>query len=100
VLLRLPYLALTNMFTVLRLLTDERHRQGQPPLIGFLGQHVTVLRALTAVAVLLVIAALTTGNVRPLDRSRPEGGDMRRSLCQHRQMICRGDICPDYGLAE
>ena len=42
---------------------------GGPPLIGFLGQQLTVLRALTAVAVLLGIAALITGNVRPLDRS-------------------------------
>jgi predicted MFS family arabinose efflux permease len=39
---------------------------GGPPLIGFLGQHFTVLRALTAVAVLLALAALITGNVRPL----------------------------------
>jgi predicted MFS family arabinose efflux permease len=37
-----------------------------PPLIGFLGQRFTVLRALTAVAVLLALAALITGNVRPL----------------------------------
>jgi predicted MFS family arabinose efflux permease len=36
-----------------------------PPLIGFLGQHITVLRALTAVAVLLGVAALLAGNVRP-----------------------------------
>jgi predicted MFS family arabinose efflux permease len=37
---------------------------GGPPLIGFLGQHFTVLRALTAVAALLALAALITGNVR------------------------------------
>jgi predicted MFS family arabinose efflux permease len=36
-----------------------------PPLIGFLGQQFTVLRALTAVAVLLAVAALVAGNVRP-----------------------------------
>ncbi|MDT4918319.1 MAG: hypothetical protein QOH89_3019 [Pseudonocardiales bacterium] len=36
-----------------------------PPLIGFLGQHITVLRALTVVAVLLGIAALIAGNLRP-----------------------------------
>jgi predicted MFS family arabinose efflux permease len=42
---------------------------GGPPLIGFLGQQFTVLRALTAVAALLALAALITGNVRPLDRS-------------------------------
>jgi cyanate permease len=34
-----------------------------PPLIGFLGQQFTVLRALTAVAVLLAVAALLAGNV-------------------------------------
>ncbi len=38
---------------------------GGPPLVGFLGQHFTVLKALTAVAVLLALAALITGNVRP-----------------------------------
>jgi predicted MFS family arabinose efflux permease len=42
---------------------------GGPPLIGFLGQQFTVLRALTAVAALLALAALITGNVKPLDRS-------------------------------
>jgi predicted MFS family arabinose efflux permease len=42
---------------------------GGPPLIGFLGQQFTVLRALTAVAALLALAALITGNVRPLRRS-------------------------------
>jgi predicted MFS family arabinose efflux permease len=39
---------------------------GGPPLIGFLGQQFTVLRALTAVAALLALAALITGNIRPL----------------------------------
>jgi predicted MFS family arabinose efflux permease len=39
---------------------------GGPPLIGLLGQQFTVLRALTAVAVLLALAALITGNIRPL----------------------------------
>jgi hypothetical protein len=37
-----------------------------PPLIGFLGQSFTVLRALLAVAVLLGVAALLAANVRPL----------------------------------
>ena len=37
---------------------------GGPPLIGFLGQQFTVLRALTAVAALLALAALITGNIR------------------------------------
>ena len=40
-----------------------------PPLIGFLGHHITVLRALTAGAVLLGVAALLAGNVRPPQRS-------------------------------
>ena len=39
---------------------------GGPPLIGFLGEHVGVLRALTAVAVLLAMAAAIAGTVRPL----------------------------------
>jgi NADH:ubiquinone oxidoreductase subunit 2 (subunit N) len=37
---------------------------GGPPLIGFLGQRFSVLHALTAVAVLLALAALITGSVR------------------------------------
>jgi MFS family permease len=36
-----------------------------PPSVGFLGDHVTVLRAVTAVAVLLGIAALITAVVSP-----------------------------------
>jgi predicted MFS family arabinose efflux permease len=43
---------------------------GGPPLIGFLGQHYTVLRAFTAVAVMLAVAALSTTTVRPLDSPR------------------------------
>lgn len=39
-----------------------------PPLIGFLGQQFSVLRALTAVAVLLGVAALITGSVREPER--------------------------------
>lgn len=42
-----------------------------PPLVGFLGDHATVLRAVTAVAALLALAALVAGNVRPPAR----GGD-------------------------
>jgi fucose permease len=38
---------------------------GGPPLIGLLGQHVTVLRALLVVAVLLAIATAIAGSVRP-----------------------------------
>jgi fucose permease len=37
-----------------------------PPLIGFLGESVTVLKALTSVAVLLALAALIAGALKPL----------------------------------
>jgi fucose permease len=36
-----------------------------PPLIGFLGDHFTVLRAVLAVAVLLALAIMITGAIRP-----------------------------------
>jgi formate hydrogenlyase subunit 3/multisubunit Na+/H+ antiporter MnhD subunit len=39
---------------------------GGPPLIGFLGEHVTVLRGLVAVAVLLAVAVALAGSLRPL----------------------------------
>jgi predicted MFS family arabinose efflux permease len=39
---------------------------GGPPLIGFLGDHVTVLKALIAVAVLLGVAISLAGAIRPL----------------------------------
>ena len=39
---------------------------GGPPLVGFLGDHVTVLRALLAVAVLLGVAITITPAMRPL----------------------------------
>jgi hypothetical protein len=39
---------------------------GGPPLIGYLGQQVTVLRALVAVAVALALASLVTGALRHL----------------------------------
>lgn len=44
---------------------------GGPPLIGFLGEHVGVLRALTAVAVLLAMAVAIAGTVRPLPGGEP-----------------------------
>lgn len=46
---------------------------GGPPLIGFLGDHVTVLKALIAVAVLLAVAISLAGAIRPLvpDTERP-----------------------------
>lgn len=42
---------------------------GGPPLIGFLGNHVTVLRALLVVAALLALATLVTNALRPLPTS-------------------------------
>jgi MFS family permease len=39
---------------------------GGPPLIGFLGAHLTVLRGLVAVAVLLAVAVALAGAYRPL----------------------------------
>ncbi|MCW2525872.1 MAG: major facilitator superfamily 1 [Pseudonocardiales bacterium] len=39
---------------------------GGPPLIGFLGDHISVLRALLAVAVLLGLASLLTNALKPL----------------------------------
>jgi predicted MFS family arabinose efflux permease len=44
---------------------------GGPPLIGFLGQHVTVLRALVAVAVLLAVAISLAGALRPPEPEAP-----------------------------
>ncbi len=38
---------------------------GGPPLIGFLGNHITVVKALIVVAVLLAVAAMLAGNLRP-----------------------------------
>ena len=40
-----------------------------PPLIGFIGEHSSVPRALTAVIALLGLAALIAGAVRPLQAS-------------------------------
>jgi predicted MFS family arabinose efflux permease len=41
---------------------------GGPPLIGFLGDHLTVLKALMAVGVLLIVAMSVAGSLRPLNR--------------------------------
>ena len=41
-----------------------------PPLIGFLGAQITVLKALTAAAVLLGLALLIAGNLRPAPTQR------------------------------
>jgi predicted MFS family arabinose efflux permease len=45
-----------------------------PPLIGFLGEQVSVLKALTVVAGLLAVAALVAVALRPLPAGRREGG--------------------------
>ena len=44
-----------------------------PPLVGFLGDHLTVLRSLTTVAVLLALAILIAGHTAP-----PAGASERR----------------------
>ncbi len=44
---------------------------GGPPLIGFLGSEVTVIRALSAVAVLLVVALLIAGQLQPRKTEDP-----------------------------
>ena len=42
---------------------------GGPPLIGYLGQNITVLRALIAVAVVLGLATVVTGSLQPFSKS-------------------------------
>jgi cyanate permease len=49
-----------------------------PPSVGFLGQHIGVLRALTAVAVLLSIAMLMSSAVAPPQRQRGMGSARSR----------------------
>ncbi|MEV4637853.1 MFS transporter [Actinoplanes sp. NPDC049548] len=44
---------------------------GGPPLVGFLGDHITVLKALTSVAVLLAVATAIAGVLRPLPATEP-----------------------------
>jgi predicted MFS family arabinose efflux permease len=44
---------------------------GGPPLIGFLGDHFTVLKALLAVMVLLLVAITLANSIRPLGRPVP-----------------------------
>ncbi|SHG71336.1 Fucose permease [Jatrophihabitans endophyticus] len=41
-----------------------------PPVVGFLGDHATVLRALVSVSVLLAVAVLLADSVRPLGAQR------------------------------
>jgi cyanate permease len=44
-----------------------------PPLIGYLGQYVSVHRALIVVAVVLALATLVTGAMRPLPADSGRG---------------------------
>jgi len=48
---------------------------GGPPLIGFLGDHFTVLKGLIAVAVLLGVAIAFAGAIKPLSRERTVSRD-------------------------
>jgi predicted MFS family arabinose efflux permease len=48
---------------------------GGPPLIGFLGDHFTVLKGLIAVAVLLGVAITFAGAIKPLSRERAVSRD-------------------------
>ena len=50
---------------------------GGPPLIGFLGDHLTVQRGLIAVAVLLALAVAVSAAVRPLPAAAT--ADLRRA---------------------
>jgi MFS family permease len=43
---------------------------GGPPLIGFLGDHLSVQRGLIAVAALLAVAVILAGSLRPLPEAR------------------------------
>jgi predicted MFS family arabinose efflux permease len=48
---------------------------GGPPLIGFLGDHITVRHALLVVVALLALAVLIAGTLRPPVRGAPPGLD-------------------------
>jgi hypothetical protein len=48
-----------------------------PPLIGFLGSHEGVLRAITAVVVLLAIATMLATTLRPLSTAAPSNPKAR-----------------------
>lgn len=53
------------------------------PMVGFLGDHITVLRSGTGVAVLLALAVLPAGNVaRPKDRAGAGGAVSGRSAAR------------------
>jgi hypothetical protein len=44
-----------------------------PPLIGFIGEQVTVLRAMVVVAAVLAVAFLIAGSLRPPPTSSRQG---------------------------
>jgi hypothetical protein len=44
---------------------------GGPPLVGFLGAQVTVLRALVVVAALVAVSAAIAGVLKPLQLAAP-----------------------------
>jgi len=46
---------------------------GGPPLVGFLGDHITVQKGLIAVAVLLGVALAVAGSIKPLQRTNEPG---------------------------
>ncbi len=48
---------------------------GGPPLVGFLGNQITVLKALTAVAVLMALAVVVAGALKPLAQVGPTPTD-------------------------
>jgi hypothetical protein len=45
---------------------------GGPPLVGFLGDHITVQKGLISVAVLLGVALAVAGAIRPLQPAPSE----------------------------
>ena len=54
-----------------------------PPLIGLLGDHLSILRALTAVAVLLGVSAAVASATAPPAPAPPMSSGAARSLCPH-----------------
>ena len=71
---------------------------GGPPLIGFLGEHVGVLKALTVVAVLLGVAALLAGSLRPPVSTAAAAGPIAhrssRRRPDRRQRSSRSTVLP------
>ena len=53
---------------------------GGPPLVGLLGDHVSVLKALIAIGVLLTVAFFLAGAIRPLAPAPTESTESTESL--------------------